>query len=328
MTSYLVTGGAGSFGQAFVRRVLDDPETSRVVVYSRCEERQRVMEQEVADDRLRFFIGDVRDRERLRLAMRGTDVVVHAAALKQVPACEYNPSEAVATNITGSENVIRAALEMRVKRAVLISSDKATAPVNLYGATKATAEKLFTSGNSYAGADGTRFTVVRYGNVFGSRGSVLHVWRRFAEQGKKIPVTDIRMTRYWFTLDGAVAFVQNVLGRTKGGEVWIPRLPSFRVMDLKKAVCALAGWEETGIRPGEKLHESMVVEDEAPLTWDMGDCFAICPPVGEPLGNRVPDGAVRVADRFRYRSDENTDWLSVAELKALVGESAQVRGAA
>lgn len=322
-----MTGGAGSLGRAFVRSVLDDPTTTSVRVFSRDEAKHAAMASEFGTTthdnggRLRFFVGDTRDKERLTRAMAGVETVVHAAALKRVDACEYNVLEAVKTNVGGTANVIEAAIDSgSVQTVALISTDKACSPTNAYGATKLQAEKLVTSANAYAGGSGLKLTAVRYGNVFASRGSVIHVWRKQALDGKKLTVTDPRMSRYWFTLGGAVAFVRSCIERTRGGEVWIPKLPSFYVEDLRLALAPLAGYDVTGIRQGEKLHESMVSEDEALFTHDCGDRFAICPPVDGPLGNRVPEGATRVAEGFVYRSDRNTDWLGVAQLRERVVE--------
>lgn len=305
------------------RTLLADPETTRVCVFARGEERMREMRTSFGQDprnRLNFFLGDVRDYPRLVRAMNGCETVIHAAALKQIDAIERDPAEAVKTNVTGTMNVCDAALDVGcVKRVVVVSSDKATSPSTLYGASKAVAERIAVNSNVYSGTSGPKFCCVRYGNVANSTGSVIPVWRRQAMAGQKLRITDARMTRFWFTLDGAVAFVRDVLNRTKGGEVWIPRLPCFRIADLREAMAPLAGWEETGIRPFEKLHEAMVSEDEAPLTWDTGTHLAICPPIDGPLGNRVPEGASRVPDGFVYRSDGGP-FLSVDELRKLVGE--------
>ena len=304
------------------RTLLADQATSRVVVLSRGEERQREMATSFGvdpRDRLRFFIGDVRDYPRLVRAMSGCETVVHAAALKQISAIENDPAEAVKTNVTGTMNVCEAALDVGgVKRVVVISSDKATAPSTTYGASKAVAERLAVNSNVYSGANGPKFCCVRYGNVANSTGSVIPVWRKQALAGQTLKVMDRRMSRFYFTLDGAVAFVRDVLNRTRGGEVWIPRLPSFYIEDLRLAIAPTAGHEEVGVRPFEKLHEAMVSEDEAPLTYDCGDHYAICPPIDGPLGNRIPEGAVRVPDGFVYRSDRNEHWLSVGELRELV----------
>lgn len=319
-----MTGGAGSLGRAFVRAVLDDPATTRVAVYSRDEAKHATMATEFGTTtwdhggRLRFFVGDARDKDRLARAMAGIDTVVHAAALKQVPACEYNVLEAIKTNIGGTTNIVDAAIDAGcVQRVVLISSDKACSPTNVYGTTKLAAEKLITSANAYVGGSGLKFFAVRYGNVFGSRGSVAHAWREQIAAGHKLVITDRRMTRFWFTLGGAVDFVRACLERSRGGEVWIPKLPSFRVDDLRLAIAPLASWEETGMRQGEKLHESMVSEDEAPLTWDCGDVLAICPASDGPLGDRAPFAAMRVPEGFAYRSDINERWLDIAALRGL-----------
>lgn len=322
MSSYLVTGGSGALGQAMTRTLLADPTTSRVVVLSRSEERQREMATSFGADprnRLNFFLGDVRDYPRLVRAMNGCETVIHAAALKQIDAIERDPAEAVKTNVTGTMNVCDAAIDVGcVKRVVVISSDKATSPSTTYGASKAVAERLAINSNVYSGATGPRICCVRYGNVANSTGSVIPVWRKQALAKQRLKVMDVRMTRYWFTLEGAVAFVRDVLNRTKGGEVWIPRLSSFNVDDLRVALCPTAGWDEVGVRPFEKLHEAMVSEDEAPLTYDCGDHYAICPPIDGPLGNRIPEGATRVPDGFVYRSDRNEHRLSVEQLRELV----------
>lgn len=324
MSSYLVTGGTGALGQAMTRTLLADPTTTRVCVYSRSEERQRTMATEFGRDprnRLNFFLGDVRDYQRLRRAMAGCETVIHAAALKQIDAIERDPLEAKKTNVDGTENVCNAVLDTPgVKTVVVVSSDKATSPSTTYGATKALAERLAVNANVYSGANGPRFTVVRYGNVANSTGSVIPVWRKQATAGQTLTLFGTGMTRFHFTLPGAVAFVRDVITRTKGGEVWIPRLPTFRVDDLRQALCPLAGWERKPARPFEKLHEAMVSEDEAPLTWDVGGkYFAICPPIDGPLGNRIPEGAVRVPDGFVYRSDQGPH-LTVEELRGLLGE--------
>lgn len=322
MSSYLVTGGTGALGQAMTRTLLADPATTRVVVFSRSEEKQREMATSLgADprDRLRFFLGDVRDYPRLVRAMSGCETVIHAAALKQIDAVERDPAEAVKTNVTGTMNVCDAALDVGcVKRVVVISSDKATSPSTTYGASKAVAERLAVNSNAYSGATGPRICCVRYGNVANSTGSVIPVWRKQAMAGQTLKLFGESMSRYWFDLPGAVAFVRDVITRTRGGEVWIPKLPSFRVDDLRMALCPTAGWERHPVRPFEKLYEEMVSEHEAPLTWAVDDYYAICPPVDGPLGNRVPEGAARVPDGFVYRSDRNERFLSVAELRELV----------
>jgi UDP-N-acetylglucosamine 4,6-dehydratase len=315
----LITGGTGSFGRRFVRTALDKYEARRVIVYSRDELKQHEMSAAFGDDpRLTFFIGDVRDAPRLHRAFEaGPDVVVHAAALKQVPACEYNPFEAIKTNVLGAENVIDAAIDAGVPKVLALSTDKAVNPVNLYGATKLCAEKLFVQGNSYVGARPTRFSCVRYGNVVGSRGSVIPV---FLEQraGGKLTVTDERMTRFWLTLEQGVEFVIDSIGRMKGGEVFIPRIPSMGLMDLARAIAPECGVEVTGIRPGEKLHESLMSADEARHARAFEDFFVVVPEFhwwsheDWDEGETPPEG-------FSYTSDGNDRWLTGDELKELSG---------
>jgi len=309
----LVTGGTGSFGQAFVRRVLADRAQCTVRVYSRDELKQYDMAQAFANDpRLRFFVGDVRDRERLVRAMHGIDLVVHAAALKHVPICEFNPAEAVKTNIQGSQNVIDAAIDAGVRRTIALSTDKAVNPVNLYGATKLCAEKLFVHGNVYAGARDIRFSCVRYGNVMGSRGSVIPLFRKQAEAGL-LTITDRRMTRFWLSLEQAVALVLQVAGEMRGGEIFVPKIPSMRVVDLARAMAPTAQIEEVGRRPGEKLHEVLLTAEEARNTRDYGLHYVIEPDHGSrreiaPGENALPDG-------FSYSSDTNTEWMTVEALR-------------
>lgn len=309
----LITGGTGSFGQAFVRRVLADRDQCTVRVYSRDELKQYDMAQTFGHDpRLRFFVGDVRDRERLLRAMHGIDLVVHAAALKHVPICEFNPAEAVKTNIQGSQNVIDAAIDAGVRRTIALSTDKAVNPVNLYGATKLCAEKLFVHGNVYAGARDIRFSCVRYGNVMGSRGSVIPLFRKQAETGI-LTLTDRRMTRFWLSLEQAVDLVLKVAGEMRGGEIFVPKIPSMRVVDLARAMAPAAEVREVGRRPGEKLHEVLLTAEEARNTHDYGAHFVIEPDHGsrrESVGSErsVPDG-------FVYSSDNNTEWLTVEALR-------------
>lgn len=291
----LVTGGTGSFGQAFVAHALTHLRPRRLIVFSRDELKQHEMRLRWPEGgAVRYFIGDVRDADRLRRALAGVDVVIHAAALKQVGVAEYQPAEAIKTNILGSQNVVDAAIDCGVKRAMLISSDKAVSPANLYGATKLAAEKLFVQGNSYAGADGTRFACVRYGNVLGSRGSVVPLFKAQREEGR-LTITDPRMTRFWLTLDDAVRFVVRSVERMRGGEVFVPKLPRGRVVDLARQVAGDVPVQITGIRPGEKLHEVLISEDEARHTRDLGDCYAIEPlfpwwGANEQLGTQLPDG--------------------------------------
>lgn len=319
-SSILITGGTGSFGKAFLQRLLEQDSPARVVIFSRDELKQYEMKQTWGqDDRVRFFIGDVRDEERLRMALRGVDYVVHAAALKQVDTAEYNPMEYVKTNILGSENVIQASLHAGVKKVVALSTDKASSPVNLYGATKLTADKLFISSNHYAVDGGTRFAVVRYGNVMGSRGSVIPFFRKLAEAGEPLPITDMRMTRFWITLPQAVQFVIDSFDDMRGGELYVPRIPSMRVVDLAEAVSPGAPLVEIGIRPGEKLHEEMISPEDARRTVRRPDRYIVLPTFAvwggftEPAGESVPDG-------FAYRSDTNDQWLSVEDLRTMMAE--------
>jgi UDP-N-acetylglucosamine 4,6-dehydratase len=317
--SILVTGGTGSFGKAFVRHVLNTTGVSRLVVFSRDELKQFEMAEQYRNEpRIRFFIGDVRDHDRLARAFDGIDIVVHAAALKQVPAVEYNPIEAVRTNINGAENIINAALDRDVKRVIALSTDKASSPINLYGATKLVSDKLFVNGNAYVGGRVSRFSVVRYGNVMGSRGSVIPFFKRLVADGaRKIPITDERMTRFSITLSQSVKFVVDSLARMKGGEIFVPKIPSVRVTDLAKAIAPGAALECIGIRPGEKLHEEMISGDDARRTLDMGDHYVIQPETewwnrrGGLTGKPVPGG-------FSYSSDSNTQWLSQDELAVML----------
>ncbi|ALF08752.1 UDP-N-acetylglucosamine 4,6-dehydratase (inverting) [Parageobacillus thermoglucosidasius] len=314
----LVTGGTGSFGKKFVKKILEY-DVKKVIVFSRDELKQYEMAQEYTDPRIRFFIGDVRDKDRLYRAFDGVDYVVHAAAMKQVPACEYNPFEAVKTNIYGAQNVIEAAIDRGVKRVIALSTDKAAAPINLYGATKLASDKLFVAANSYVGGKETRFAVVRYGNVVGSRGSVVPLFKKMAAEGKKLPITDERMTRFWITLDQGVQFVIDSLARMKGGEIFVPKIPSMKVVDLAKAIAPEAEIEIIGIRPGEKLHETMITEDDARHTVEFDNYYVItpefpwCPQEYVKHGRSLPEG-------FKYTSDTNTEWLTVEELRTLVKE--------
>ncbi len=311
--SVLITGGTGSFGRKFARVMLDEYHPQRLIIFSRDELKQHEMRMGGFDDpSLRYFIGDVRDVDRLRRAFRGVDVVVHAAALKQVPACEYNPIEAVMTNVTGARNVIDAALDCDVKKVLAMSTDKATAPVNLYGATKLVAEKLFVQANSYGGAHGTLFACVRYGNVVGSRGSVIPLFKQQSASGR-LTITDPRMTRFWITLEQGVHFVIESIEMMHGGEVFIPKLPSMNIMDLVKAIAPECDVDVIGIRPGEKLHESMISEDESSQAVDLGPRYAILP--AHPWWSRdyLPDGTP-LPDGFAYRSNTNDRWLSLDDL--------------
>ena len=312
----LLTGGTGSFGQHFTRTLLDRARPAAIRVFSRDELKQLEMQRSFDDDRLRFLIGDVRDRDRLRRAVESVDIVVHAAALKQVPACEYNPFEAVRTNILGAQNVAEACLDAGIPRALALSTDKAVSPANLYGATKLCAERLFIQANVYAGAGDTRLSCVRYGNVVGSRGSVIPLFRDQAVSGE-LTVTDERMTRFWITLDQAVEFVVDCIGRMQGGELFIPKIPSMRVVDLAEAVAPGLPIRYTGIRPGEKLHESLITPEEARHTLDAGWCYVVEPEHAF-WGERGIEGAAPVAEGFVYTSDRNTEWLDVPALRRLL----------
>lgn len=317
-SSILVTGGTGSFGKAFVRYALDHLDPRRIAILSRDELKQSEMRKDFPDDRLRWFIGDIRDRERLTRAFHGVDFVVHAAALKQVDTAEYNPYEYVKTNIIGSQNVIEAALDTGVRKVVALSTDKASSPINLYGATKLTADKLFVGANNYSDATGADFAVVRYGNVMGSRGSVIPLFTRLIAEGKPLPVTDSRMTRFWITLPQAVQFVVDSFDRMTGGELFVPRIPSMRITDLIEAIAPGTPTYEIGIRPGEKLHEEMISADDSYRTVRQADRYVVKPTVQEwwftePTGDPVEPG-------FSYRSDTNDLWLTPAQLRALLAD--------
>lgn len=314
----LITGGTGSFGRRFVHMMLEEYQPAKIIVFSRDELKQHEMrEAGLTDASLRYFIGDVRDLSRLRRAMHGVDIVVHAAALKQVPACEYNPMEAIMTNIMGGRNVVEAALDMGLQKVMALSTDKAVNPINLYGATKLAAEKLFIQSNAYAGGTGTRFSCVRYGNVVGSRGSVVPIFLRQRDTGT-ITITDERMTRFWLSLEQGVRFTIRCIEQMHGGEVFVPKIPSMRIVDLAKVLAPEAEIQFIGIRPGEKLHEVLISEDEARHTVELDDMFVVEPT--EPMwfgrfwqekGDSIPDG-------FRYASDSNDQWLSSDQIEEIV----------
>jgi UDP-N-acetylglucosamine 4,6-dehydratase len=317
-SSILVTGGTGSFGKAFIRHILDEHDPSRVVVFSRDELKQYEVRQLFADDpRLRWFIGDVRDRDRLTRAMHRVDYVVHAAALKQVDTAEYNPFEYVQTNVAGSQHVVEAAIDAEVDKVVALSTDKASSPINLYGATKLVADKLFISANHYAANHRTRFAVVRYGNVMGSRGSVIPFFEKLAAEGQSLPITDKQMTRFWITLGQAVQFVVRSFDIMQGGELYVPRIPSIRVVDLAEAVAPGSPTHEIGIRPGEKLHEEMISSDEARRTVALEDRYVMMPTIAT-WGYTPPVGGESLPDGFRYGSDINDQWLSVDDLRVML----------
>lgn len=316
--SVLITGGTGSFGKRFVQTILTETDVRRVVIFSRDELKQYEMQQGYpSEPRLRFFIGDVRDHSRVERAFFDVDFVIHAAALKQVPAAEYNPFEAVKTNIHGAQNVIDAAIERGVERVVALSTDKACSPVNLYGATKLVSDKLFVNGNAYASGTNTRFSVVRYGNVVGSRGSVVPFFAKQKATGV-LPITDERMTRFWITLDQGVRFVLDSLERMHGGELYVPKIPSMRVVDLAQAMAPDAELQVVGIRPGEKLHEEMISASDARSTLDVGDRYVIQPELDFWPKQRL-DG-IPLRDGFSYASDTNDRWLTVEELRAMVAD--------
>jgi UDP-N-acetylglucosamine 4,6-dehydratase len=327
----LVTGGTGSFGRRFIESVLERARPRKLIVYSRDELKQSEMQIEFAErfdaqrlSSLRFFLGDVRDRERLMLAMRGVDIVVHAAALKQVPAAEYNPSECIHTNVLGAENVVWACLSNRVRQVVALSTDKACNPINLYGATKLASDKTFVAANNLSGDIGTRFSVVRYGNVVGSRGSVAPLFQRLIAKGAtELPITDPRMTRFWITLNQGVDFVLSSLSLMRGGEIFVPKIPSMKVVDLASALAPTAELKVVGIRPGEKLHEIMISADDARTTVDLGDRYAIEPAFAE--YTRAPFDGRRLPEDFSYASDSNDEWLSGSALLDVLEDSAPTR---
>ncbi|MGT2469338.1 UDP-N-acetylglucosamine 4,6-dehydratase (inverting) [Paraburkholderia steynii] len=319
----LITGGTGSFGHKFISAVLAKYKPSRVVVFSRDELKQYEMQQKFDAPCMRYFLGDVRDGERLRQAMRGIDYVVHAAALKQVPAAEYNPTECIRTNVTGAENVINAAIENGVEKVIALSTDKAASPINLYGATKLLSDKLFVAANNLVGKHRTRFAVVRYGNVVGSRGSVVPFFRKLiAEEAKSLPITDQRMTRFWITLDHGVDFVLKNFQRMQGGEIFVPKIPSVKIVDLAKAMAPALDQHVIGIRPGEKLHEMMIARDDSLHTLEYHDHYVITPAIrfvvqSEYETNGMGETGSRVTEGFKYTSDNNGWFLTVDELAAL-----------
>lgn len=319
----LLTGGTGSFGKAFVRKALKEYNPKKIIIYSRDEFKQYQMAQMFPSDKLRFFIGDVRDQQRLYRALSaGVDYVIHAAAMKQVPASEYNPFEAVQTNIIGAQNLISAALEAGVEKVVALSTDKACNPVNLYGATKLCSDKLFVAANVYAGKMITRFSVVRYGNVIGSRGSVVPLFKELAAKGE-VPVTDERMTRFWITLPQAVKFVVDSFEIMSGGELFIPKIPSMKLIDLAKAIAPGCRFNIIGVRPGEKLHEIMISSDDSRNLYELAERYIKMPdfPFWKII---VPQGAHKVDEGFEFASDTNDRWLNIEELKELLQQEGVV----
>ncbi len=324
----LVTGGTGSFGHCFTEYLLQHYNPKKIIVYSRDEYKQFTMSNEKIykehADQMRFFIGDVRDGARLERAMEGVDYVIHAAALKQVPACEYNPDEAIKTNVNGAQNVINASLNTGVKRVVALSTDKAVNPVNLYGATKMVSDKLFIAANAYSGKKDINFSIVRYGNVAGSRGSIIPLFKNLIEKGEKeLPITDYRMTRFWISLPEGVELVLKALDEAKGGETFISKIPSFNIKDLAEAMCPGVATREIGIRPGEKLDEVMVTKEDAPNTYEYDKHFIVYPQVSfsheivpAPGGKKVPEG-------FYYSSGNNSEWMSVEDIKKRLCEAVE-----
>lgn len=326
----LVTGGTGSFGHQFVSYVLEHYEPKKVIIYSRDEYKQFVMQNEYKNHpqfrKLRFFIGDVRDRERLYRAFDGVDYVVHAAALKQVPACEYNPMEAVKTNINGAMNIVDAALDCGVKRVVALSTDKAVNPINLYGGTKLVSDKLFIAANAYAGERDVNFSVVRYGNVAGSRGSVIPYFKNIVDNGgTSLPITDYRMTRFWISLDQGVELVIKALNEAKGGETFISKIPSFKITDLAQAILPGCEMPEIGIREGEKLHEIMVTREDSMLTYEYDKHYIVYPHFDWWDTSKIQAGGKRVEPGFEYSSGTNTEWLTTNDIKILLEKDIHIK---
>jgi len=313
-SSVLITGGTGSLGKALIKYLLENTKVRRIAIYSRDELKQHNLRNEIGEDkRLRWFIGDVRDLDRLKRALHGVDFVIHAAALKQVDTGEYNPMEFIKTNVLGSQNVIDPAIEAGVKKVVALSTDKASSPINLYGATKLTADKLFVAANNYSHSYGTTFSVVRYGNVMGSRGSVIPFWKSLADAGQPLPITDLRMTRFWISIEQAVQFVMDSLEIMNGGELYVPRIPSMRIVDLASAVAPAAKLEEVGMRPGEKLHEEMISADDSRRTFLVGDRYVVTPVVAE-WGYETPQGTP-MAEGVAYQSQTNDLWMSKEDIR-------------
>jgi UDP-N-acetylglucosamine 4,6-dehydratase len=318
-SSVLITGGTGSLGKALVKYLLNETQVRRIAIFSRDELKQLHMRNEFSDDqRLRWFLGDIRDIERLKRALHNVDYVIHAAALKQVDTGEYNPMEFIKTNVLGSQNVIDASIEAGVKRVVALSTDKASSPINLYGATKLTADKLFVAANNYSHSYGTTFSVVRYGNVMGSRGSVIPFFKELADQGKPLPITDLRMTRFLISIEQAVKFVIDSLNLMSGGELYVPRIPSMRITDLAQAVSPGAKMQEIGMRPGEKLHEEMISEDDSRRTIETDGRYVVMPVVAE-WGYTPPNGKP-MEDGKAYRSDTNDLWMNDADLQKFISK--------
>lgn len=326
--SILITGGTGSFGKRFTERILEEYTPKRVIIYSRDEFKQYQMKQTLAGHRkaevLRFFVGDVRDLSRLERSFSNVDIVIHAAAMKQVPACEYNPFEAIKTNINGAQNVIDAALNRGIRKVVALSTDKAVNPINLYGGTKLVSDKLFVSANAYSGEDGTVFSVVRYGNVAGSRGSVIPLFKRLSdERVQEYPITDIGMTRFWITLDQGVDLVFKAIKESKGGETYISKIPSFKIVDLAKAFNPECRYKEIGIREGEKLHEVMITKDDSRMAFEYDAHYIIYPNFEWwDRSKHFTSGGAAVDEGFEYSSETNNQWLSAEAMRAHINTMA------
>lgn len=322
----LITGGTGSFGKMFTKVALKKyPDLKKIIIYSRDEYKQFVMQNmpefKAFEHKMRYFVGDVRDKDRLLRAFDGVDFVIHAAALKQVPACEYNPFEAIKTNVIGAQNIVDAAIDRKVKRVVALSTDKACAPVNLYGATKLCSDKLFIAGNAYCGTKETRFAVVRYGNVAGSRGSVIPFFQKLVEDGvTELPITDSEMTRFWLKIEDAVEMVVQALHDMEGGELYVKKIPSIKITELAEAIAPNLKVKEVGIRPGEKIHEQMITKEDARNTLEFSDYYIIFPEVNfEHIIHKYKEGKP-VAKDFEYHSGNNKQWLSIDEMKKLIEE--------
>lgn len=324
----LITGGTGSFGKTYTKILLDTYKPNKIIIYSRDELKQYEMAQRFNASCMRYFIGDVRDKDRLVRAMRGVDFVIHAAALKQVPIAEYNPMECIKTNINGAQNVIDACLENQVKACIALSTDKACNPINLYGATKLASDKLFIAANNIVGSNNTKFSVTRYGNVVGSRGSVVPFFKKLiAEGASELPITDERMTRFWISLEDGVKFVLNNFERMRGGEVFIPKIPSMKITDLARAIAPKAKFKIIGIRAGEKLHEIMISSDDSHLTYEFKDYYVISPSIKftnthrDFSANTLGEKGKKVAEGFSYRSDNNTQWANESQILDIINHT-------
>jgi UDP-N-acetylglucosamine 4,6-dehydratase len=317
-SSILITGGTGSLGKALISYLLENSGCNRIVIFSRDELKQHHLRQHFRNDpRLRWFLGDIRDKSRLMRAFHGVNFVIHAAALKQVDTGEYNPMEFVQTNVLGSQNVIEAAIDSGVSKVVALSTDKASSPINLYGATKLTADKLFVAANNYSQSYGTSFCVVRYGNVMGSRGSVIPFFQKLAQNGQKIPITDLRMTRFWISIEDAVQFVLESFEVSSGGELYVPRIPSMKITDLAKAIAPNSELVEVGIRPGEKLHEEMISAEDSRRTLRISENRYLVSPVVAEWDYKEPEG-VRMTERRAYASDTNNQWMTEEQIRQFI----------